>query len=167
MKRIWLILIIIAAVCAALWILTYFNPTIRSAALALSQSSHLPIWLAGLLAPFLVLFKKFWPESSSANGELEQIRQENERLKEEQNVLRRSVESLVAWRNQELETRRAEISRLQSEVSTIRASIESNQSTLERLEKQGVNGTYEQMSDAQKITSANEHLNDLGIRIYE
>ncbi len=167
MKRIWLILIIIATACVALWLLSYFNPTIRSAALALSQSSHLPIWLAGLLAPFLVLFKKFWPASSSPNDELERIRQENERLKEEQNVLRRSVESLVAWRNQELETRRTEIARLQSEVSTIRASIDTNQSTLERLEKQGVNGTYEQMSDDQKIASANEHLNNLDIRIYE
>lgn len=165
-KRITSVLLILLLLTALL-LLSYFNPTVRSAALALSQSSHLPIWLAGLLAPFLVLFKKFWPASSSASGELEQIRQENERLKEEQNVLRRSVESLVAWRNQELEIRRAEIARLQSEVSSIRASIDSNQSTLERLEKQGVNGTYEQMSDDQKIASANEQLQDLGIKVYE
>jgi hypothetical protein len=117
-KTLLWILVGIALLAAVLYAFTYLMPKIGAYSKTLAVDNDWPMWLAGLLAPIIYLWnrltdfvKGLFPGGSVAR--------ENEKIKAEQEKLRKEVERLVDWREASLKREFNEITRLQKEVAVL------------------------------------------------
>jgi hypothetical protein len=108
MSRFVKLLIIIALVLVAMVLITYLNPSIKGFASALAKGSSLPLWLVGLAAPILYVFKGLANLLGGLVGEgptEKTIREKNEAISARLEGLERSVKQLDEWRTREIATR--------------------------------------------------------------
>ncbi len=105
----------LVALAAVLYGITYLVPQIGAFSKNLSLEKSWPVWLSSLLAPVLYLFTRIsdWFKGLFRGGS---VSLENDRIKAEQEKLRKEVDRLVAWREDSLKREFTEITRLQKDL---------------------------------------------------
>lgn len=117
------VLIITALVLGAMLLITWLVPDVRELARTLSVSSKLPMWLVGLAAPILFLFKKLGGLFGGLLGDSateRDIRTRNEEIKAKLDGLERDVRQLDEWRRTEIGQRRLQVADLDQHVAGMR-----------------------------------------------
>lgn len=123
MSTFWKVVIIIIVAMIAMVLITYFVPQVKAVGEELKISTKLPLWIVGLFAPIIFLFRKIGGAFSGLFGggaTEESIRAENEAIKVEREKLVEEVRKLDEWRNRELELQRAEITAFEKKISSLR-----------------------------------------------
>jgi septal ring factor EnvC (AmiA/AmiB activator) len=160
------VVLLVAIVGVALSVATAMNPQIQALAVKMAADSHLPIWLVGLAAPIVFVFKKFFGAGSS--DKLDAIERENEKLKTEQTKLRQEVSALNGWRDQELSRQRAEIARLQNDLDALRSRIAGVDGQIAALQGASLDEIGHGMTDEQKRAAGLDFIqHDTGLGIIE
>ncbi len=135
MKKLWLIILVIALICAALFALTFFVPDIRTFAEGLKKS-NVPIWLVGLLAPILYAFKSLGGWRSKLfpiSGEEKRIAEENEKIKKDLADIEAKVAGIVQWRDTELAAKLKEIDAIKDDIASKNESLKAIDAEIIRL----------------------------------
>lgn len=160
------VVLLVVLVGLALSAATAMNPEIKALAVEMAADSHLPIWLVGLAAPIVFVFKKFFGGGSS--DKLDALERDNERLKAEQAKLRQEVSTLNGWRDQELSKQRAEIARLQGDLDSLRSKIAGVDGKIAALQGATLEEIGQGMTDEQKKASGLDFIqHDIGLGVIE
>lgn len=120
MSRFTKTILLIALVLGAMLLLTYTSPGIKAFATGLAKGSRLPIWLVGLAAPLLYVFKKIGGVFGSLFGEgatERGIRESNDAIKAKLDQVERDVQGLDQWRRTQLEPRLARVALLEQQLA--------------------------------------------------
>ncbi len=128
MSRFGKVLLIIALVLGAMLLITYLNPGVNSFALGLAKGSRLPLWLVGLAAPILYVFKGLANLLGSLVGEgatEKTIREKNEAISARLDGLERDVRQLDEWRTREIATRMDAIQQRENQIAPLEARAKS------------------------------------------
>lgn len=166
MQSFWKTILLVVVVLGVLGLLTYFNSGMRVQAIALARDSHLPIWLVGLFAPFVYLWKKVFHSGVPAS-DLDRVVEENKRLKLEQGQLRQDVKGLVEWREQELAAHRAEIARLEKSIAGLQDRVQGVQQHLTALQNTSLDEFSAQLGEEEKTRGAEEYFKNIGVGVSE
>ncbi len=122
MSRTTKAIVFIVLILAAMLLITFVTPAIKSFAGDLAKSSKLPIWIVGLAAPILFFFNRlgrFLNVLFGAGSTERSIRDTNEQLKAKLDEVEQSVQRLDAWRRGEIEPRLRRIDELQGTVAAM------------------------------------------------
>lgn len=170
MNRFWKIvlgsLLVVILVAALLYGLNSVFPAIHDVSRNLAKEKNLPIWLAGLLGPFVYVFQRIseWIRSLGLGGS---AAKENESIKAEQARLRKDVDRLSDWREDSLKREFTEITRLQKDVAELNKRFAETSAEL-RAAIDAPPGTFTKgMSGAEAHVELVKELNDLGISTQE
>lgn len=81
-------------------LITFTSKEVMNTAIDFSTKNKLPLWIIGLFAPLLFVFQKIkkWFGGLFQGGTQEEIREENESIKEDLKKLRLDVNNLNEWR---------------------------------------------------------------------
>ncbi len=100
MSKFWKIALPVIVFFAAMILLTFLVPDIKTFASGFAASKDLPLWIVGLFAPILYLFIKIKDGLLQFTGESEtekEIRKVNEQIKQEISQLRQDVGVMDRW----------------------------------------------------------------------
>jgi flagellar motility protein MotE (MotC chaperone) len=120
MNQFWKVIIIIVLVLAAMVLITYTVPGIKEFAVKTAADKKLPLWVVGLFAPIVYLFKRLGEMLSNLVGSSpteDNIRAKNEEIKAKLDGLEKDVRRLDDWRQNEVEKKLQEVARLNQQLS--------------------------------------------------
>ena len=105
MSTFWKVVIIVVVVMIVMVAITYLNQDVKGFAVDLATKHKLPLWLVGLAAPILYVFKGLG-SLLTGEGETEKgIREKNETIKDKLGELENRVKELSDWREREIKSR--------------------------------------------------------------
>lgn len=164
--KVVVVVLLLLAVAVGFSLISAWNPQVKTLAVQMATSSHLPLWLMGLAAPIVFVFKKFFGNGSSEK--LDSLENDNRNLKAEQARLRQEVAGLNSWRDQELAKQRAEIARLQGDLDALRSRIEGVNGKIATLQATPLDEIGASMTLGEKLAAGKDFVNnDVGMGIIE
>ncbi|QQS06316.1 MAG: hypothetical protein IPK50_05330 [Fibrobacterota bacterium] len=128
-RTLLILLLVLILVGGVLLLLSWFVPELKSLAKDISMDGDLPIWIAGLAAPIVYVYRRFTEGigklfSSGASQKVEAISSSREDLRKE-------VDELLQWRRdtlrqeiQSMQATRAEMDSLRTRLSQVQTEME-------------------------------------------
>jgi len=165
--KIVVVIVLLLLVVAGLELVTFRNPQILALAGNMAIESHLPLWLVGLAAPLVFVWKRLFGDSSGAGAKLDALEKDNNQLKQEQVKLRQDVANLNASRDQELTRQLQEISRLQASIDSLNSKISENDDKLVAAVSKPVSNYAAGLDPQQIAGGAAAYLRDNHIEVAE
>ena len=160
MKKFWVIVIVVVLVCGLLFALTYSVPQIKEVANELAKNK-MPIWLVGLLAPILYLFRNIFKGLTNilpTSGEEKAIKNENERILKELDRINSEVGRIDEWRKREIDIQMKEIERLKQSIKMLSEASRTLDANIEKLKEKDPASFTEGMSNKEVFDALDKYL---------
>lgn len=167
MKNIWFVIIGIFLFSLVMILLTFSVPEIKTYAFGIASSKHLPLWLIGLFAPLAYLFQRIGQWIKSSDGSRVGVITGNKQLKEEQERIRRELDSLLDWRSRMLQQEYEAVSRLKTDISRMEAQLAGLGSQIRKIQNTSVEEISASMGDKEKDDVFERYLREHGASIYK
>jgi len=166
MKQTWIVIGILLFVVVML-LLTFRVPEIKTLASSLASNKHLPLWFVGLFSPILYFFKKFGDWVMFSGTEKGGVISRNQKIKTEQERIRRDLDTLLDWRSRMLQQEYESVNRLKNEISLMEKKLASLESQIRTVQNTPVEEFGRPMSDQQKEAVFEQYLKEHGAAIYK
>jgi hypothetical protein len=119
MSGFWKIVVIVVLVLVTMLVVTYLTPDIKSFASDLATEHHLPLWVVGLAAPILYIFKGLGSLLVGEGGTEKHVRETNQAIEERLAGLENNVQRLDQWRTQEIDRRMQKVNEFEGAATSM------------------------------------------------
>lgn len=143
-KNVFVVLLVVIAIAVGLLVQTYSVPSLRDLAKSLSDQNDLPIWIAGMLAPLVFVYRRVRDGLSKlfhfgGSAKVDSIEKSRDQIRKE-------VDDLLQWRRDTLKQEIDSMLAVRKEIEGLKSQLGGIQQEIERVK----NRTAEQKGDLVK-----------------
>lgn len=167
MKNVWLVISGIILFFTAMVIITLTVPEVKAFASGIAQNKHLPLWLVGFLAPVIYIFQKIADGIKTFSGLKSGVITENKRIVDEQERIRRELDSLLDWRSRTLQQEYENVKRVKNDIVRMETQLNHLSSQIQKVQNTSVHEISASMSEQESNDVFDEYYKNLGATIYK